>query len=55
MSRVYFGEYAISTIVVRVGEKPPYKDEIHLWIQHESGEGTSVSPDTFDKFIKEVM
>lgn len=36
------GEYSLRPIIVRAGDKPPYYDENHIWIEHKSGEGMSI-------------
>jgi hypothetical protein len=51
------GKYHLSSVIVPEGEKPPFHDEPHIYIQHESGEGMSVREDilgaVIDNFYKE--
>jgi len=37
------GKFELRLITVPEGDKPPYKDAQHVWIEHESGEGMSTN------------
>jgi hypothetical protein len=45
------GNYYLLAIVVPGGVEPPYREESHILIRHESGECMSVREDILAEFI----
>jgi hypothetical protein len=45
------GNYCLRAVVVLEGDRPPYHEESHIFIQHESGEGMSVRENILGEFI----
>jgi hypothetical protein len=53
---ITIGSYTLSyPILVPLGDKQPYMYENHFWLQHESGEGTSVDPAALIKVIDKLF
>jgi hypothetical protein len=51
------GKYYLSAVVIQGGDRPPYHEESHIFIRHESGEAMSVREEILgaliDRFYRE--
>jgi hypothetical protein len=45
------GKFELKIITVPEGDEAPFHDELHVWIQHENGEGMSTRLSNIEDLI----